>query len=107
MAIINLNVPKPRQFNYRPRYYNERKERLANMKAQAESELALEKKKAGFTGNLQRGFLAENRAASKLHRRKYERKSALRFFIILLALLGILYVIAPDVFLAVFGKYRP
>jgi len=107
MPIINFNVPKPRAFSYRPRYYDERKERLEQMKARAEAELAAEKKAAGYTGNLQKGFLAEKRKVSKLHRRKYEQKSFLRFFIILLALLGILYVIAPDVFLAVFGRYKP
>ena len=108
MAIINFNVPRPRQFNYHPRYYDERRERLAQMRARAEAELAAEKKAAaGYAGKLQRGFLSENRTNSKLHRRKHEQKSALRFFIILVALLGILYLIAPDVFLAVFGLYKP
>ena len=107
MAFFNFNVPKPRQFNYRPRYYDERKERLAQMKARAEAELAAEKNATGYIGNLQKGFLTENRANSKFHRGKFEQKSALRFFIILIALLGILYIIAPDVFIAVFGKYKP
>ena len=108
MPIISFNVPKPRKFNYHPRYYDERKERLTKMRAQAEAELAAEKKiTAGITGSLQRGFLAENRSKSRWHREKLEQKSALRFFIILVALLGILYFIAPDVFLAVFGIYKP
>jgi len=108
MAIFNFNVPKPRQFNYHPRYYDERKERLARMRAQAEAELAAEKKATvGYTRSLQRGFLAENRVNSKLHRGKLEQRSAVRFFIILVALLGILYFIAPDIFLAVFGIYKP
>ena len=106
MPIINFNVPKPRAFAYRPRYYDARKERLEQMKARAEAELAVEKKAAGFSGNLQKGFLAEKRTVSKLHRRKYEQKSFLRFFIILIALLGMLYVIAPDVFMAVFGRFK-
>ena len=105
MALINFNVPKPKQFHYHPRFYNERKERLAEMRARAQAELAAEKK-AGYTGALQKGFLAESRVNSKLHHRKHEQKSALRFFIILIALLGVLYVLAPDVFMAVFGKFR-
>jgi len=108
MAVINFNVPKPRQFNYHPRYYDERKERLAQMKARAEAELAAEKRAAtGYAGKLQRGFLTENRANSKLHRRKLEQRSAMRFFIILLALLGILYMIAPDIFMIAFGLSKP
>ena len=108
MAIFNFNLPKPKQFNYRPWYYDERKERLEKMKAQAEAELVAEKKTAAvYTGSLQKGFLAENRAKSKLRRRGYEQKSALRFFIILIVLLGILYFIAPDVFMAVFWRFKP
>jgi len=109
MPIINFNVPRPRQFNYHPRYYDERKERLAQMRARAEAELAAEKKAttAGYTGSLQRGFLMENRVNSKLHRRKLEQRSALRFFIILIALLAILYLIAPDVFMIAFGLSKP
>ena len=109
MPIINFNVPRPRQFNYHPRYYDERKERLTQMRTRAEAELAAEKRAAaaGYTGNLQKGFLMENRASSKLHRRKLEQRSALRFFIILIALLGILYMIAPDIFMIAFGLSKP
>ena len=107
MAFFNFNTPKPKRFNYRPLYYDERKERLEKMKAQAEAELAAEKTATNATGSLQRGFLSRNRAKSKWHRGKTEQKSALRFFIILAALLGILYFIAPDIFLAVFGINKP
>jgi hypothetical protein len=44
MALFfNFKASKPRQFNYRPMYYNERKERLEQMKARALAELASEK----------------------------------------------------------------
>ncbi len=96
MAIFfNFNMPKPRQFHYRPLYYNERKERLEKMKAQAEAEVAAER--AGSTG-LQKGFLSERRANSKMHRVLLEKKSALRFLIILIALLALLYLVMPEIF---------
>jgi len=105
MALINFNVPKPRPFNYHPRYYNERKERLEEMKAKARAELAAEKKAAelGYVSGLQKGFLSESRANSKLHRRKLERQSTLRFLIILIALFGLFYLWQPDIVRAIFG----
>ena len=98
MALINL-PNKPKQFHYQPRYYDERKERLEQMKARAQAELAEGKREIGSIGTLHKGFLSERRANSK-HRYSLERKSALRFFIILLAILGITYFIAPDLFMA-------
>ena len=98
-VFFNFKMPKPKQFEYRPRFYDERKERLEKMKARAEAELAAEKDGTRYTG-LQKGFLAENRANSKLKRTPLKEKSALRFIIILIAILGIFYFLAPDVFLA-------
>ena len=98
MALFfNFNTPKPRQFQYRPLYYDERKERLEKMKAQAEAELAAEKNGTRHTG-LQRGFLAERRTNSKLRHTALEKGSTLRFFIILLVLLGALYWFMPELF---------
>ena len=95
--LFNFSTPKPKQFHYRPRYYDERRERLEKMKAQAEAELAAEKEATAYTG-LQRGFLTERRASSKLHRMEHKKASTLRFFIILLALLGVLYWFMPEIF---------
>ena len=105
MPFINTSVPKPRQFNYRPRYYDERKERLEEMKARAKAELAAEKKaeEAGYVGGLQKGFLAESRANSKLHRKKFERQSTMRFLIILICLMGLFYLWQPEIVRAIFG----
>ena len=101
MALFfNFKTQKPKQFSYRPMYYDERKERLEQMKARAEAELAADKKEAGYTGGLQKGFLTERRANSKMRHTSLEKISSLRFFIILLALLGILYWIMPEIFIA-------
>ena len=99
---FNFNMPKPKQFNYRPFYYDERKERLAKMKAQAEAELVAEKNRAVGSG-LEKGFLTEKYANSKLSRVPLEKASLLRFlrlFIILLVILGVFYFISPDIFKA-------
>jgi len=93
---------KPRQFHYQPRYYDERKERLEEIKARADAELAAKNKEVSKTG-LQRGFLAERRANSKLRHSKFEKKSALRFIIILLAILGTFYMVSPEMFKAFWG----
>ena len=96
-------MPKPKQFHYQPRYYDERKERLEKIKARADAENATKKDGGSYTG-LQRGFLSERRTKSKFHL-KHKKASALRFFIILIAILGVLYVAAPDLFLA-FWKFK-
>jgi len=102
MPIINFKMPKPRQFNYRPMFYDERKERLDQMKAKAEAELATKKEGGRYIG-LQRGFLTESRANSKMKLSPLKQKSTLRFIIILIAILGTLYLIAPDVFMAIWN----
>ncbi len=40
---------KPRPFDYKPRYYNERKERLAAIEARARAELGLESEVSSTT----------------------------------------------------------
>ena len=105
MAIFNFRMPKPKQFNYQPLYYDERKERLENLKARAEAELAAKKDAANHATGLQRGFLAERRANSKFVHLKHKKASVLRMLLILIAILGIFYWVAPDVFLA-FWKVR-
>ena len=99
MALINFRMPKPRQFSYQPRYFDERKERLEKIKARADAEIAANKETDSQTG-LQRGFLSERRANSKFVHLKHKKASALRFLAILIAILGIFYMVAPDVFLA-------
>lgn len=105
MALINFSLPKPKRFQYSPKYYDERKERLEEMKARAKSEQNPEKKETGYNGRLQRGFLSESRAHSKFRHGKFEKSSTLRFLIILLVILGIFYLWQPEIFLA-FWKIR-
>ena len=95
-------MPKPKQFNYRPMYYDERKERLDKMKARAAEEAAEKNNRAGYTG-LERGFLAERRAESKYRRSELQAASTWRFlrlFLILLLLLMLTYFLAPEFFVA-------
>ena len=94
-------MPKPKPFEYRPRYYDERKERIEKIKARAEAELAADKDKTRHAG-LQKGFLAENRSNSKFRRPDQKETSGrlMRYVIIVIAILGIFYLIAPDVFMA-------
>ena len=96
---FNFNMPKPKQFNYRPLYYDERKERLEKMKAQAEAELTLKKDGEIRHSGLQKGFLYERRANSKMRHTSLEKGSTIRFFIILFILLGALYFFMPELFL--------
>ena len=96
MALFfNFSTPKPRKFQYRPMYYDERKERLEKMKA----EVAAKRGEARYSG-LNRGFLSERRNNSKMKHTVLEKMSSLRFIIILLILLGILYFFMPELFSA-------
>ena len=88
---------KPKQFHYRPLYYDERKERLEQIKARAEAE-----KNVSKNTNLQAGFLTERRNNSRLRRPTFEKKSNLRFLLILSLILGLFYFVAPEIFLIVF-----
>ena len=102
MAFSFFNTPKPKPFHYRPRYYDERKERLEKMKAQAKAEADVEKSRVQYVG-LQRGFLQETRESSKLRSGFLNRAANARFFryfLILLFLMGLFYFISPDVFKA-------
>ena len=102
MALFNLNTPKPRQFHYRPRYYDERKERLEKMKARAEAEVAAEKSEAQYIG-LQKGFLSAKREKSKLKHTELKEGSNMRIvrlLLILIVLLGICYFITPELFMS-------
>ena len=92
-------MPKPKQFHYEPRFYDERKERLEKMKERAEAEFAAKKDGAPYS-RLERGFLSEMRAKSKLQRKSPEKGSAIRYLIILAAILGFLYLLMPELFIA-------
>ena len=102
MALFNFNTPKSKKFHYQPRYFDERKERLEKMKAHAKAEIAAEKGEVHYT-SLQKGFLSQARKRSKL--KGVELKAAsntqvLIFLLILVFILGIFYVLSPEMFKA-------
>ena len=83
-------------------FFDERKERLEKMKARAEAEVAAEKNEAQYAG-LQKGFLSEKREESKLQRVALKAASnmrVLRILLILIILLGIFYILTPELFMA-------
>lgn len=100
MALLSnlFNTSKPRQFHYQPLYYDERKERLEKMKAEAAA-AAGKNAEVGYAG-LRRGFLTDRREKSKLKRVALEKASTFRFLMILIILLMILYFIMPEIFQA-------
>ena len=105
--LFNFSMPKPKRFEYRPRYYDERKERLDEMKARAEAEIAAEKEGRGFN-SLEKGFLSRRRESSKYRRADLQSASTwrfMRFLIILVMLLGATYIFMPEMFVA-FWKIR-
>ena len=101
MGILINIMQKPRQFNYRPLYYDERKERLDKIKANAALESAKEEaeKKIG----LEKGFISETRVNSKRYSLKFEKTSVVRL-LIALAIIGILYLLMPEFFTSLWRR---
>ena len=102
MALINLNIPKPKPFRYQPRYYDERRDHLEKMQARARAEIAVENGDMQHSG-LQKGFLSESRKNAKHKRNELKDASnmrVLRYLIIIIILLGIFYIFSPELFLA-------
>ena len=109
IRFFNFNMPKAKQFNYRPMYYDERKERLEKLQARAAVEASKQGSSvtAGYT-SLDRGFLTERRAATKYRHSGLQAASVwrlVRLFVILVLLLSLTYYIAPE-FFVVFWKIR-
>ena len=87
----NFKTSKPKQFSYRPLYYDERKERLEKMKARAAAD--------GRHFGLEKGFLSEKKAR-RTNLQDASMWRIFRFLAILIVLLGIAYVVAPAMFLS-------
>ena len=94
MGIFINIMPKPRHFNYRPLYYDERKERLEKIKARAEAEQKI---------GLERGFITEARVNSKKFSLTFEKTSIVRL-VIALALIGLLYLLMPEFFTSLWRR---
>jgi len=81
MALFSIfKINKPRQFNFQPRYYNERKDRLNTLIENAEG-------KSGGTSLIQPGFLKNQMSA----RTKEKRAINFRVYIIIAILVMLLY----------------
>jgi hypothetical protein len=78
-----------KNFNYEPRTFDERKERLAKRKKEIEKELALEQKLGKKYEEHLRERISES--WSRKETRRVQRNSGLRLLLILAALMGIVY----------------
>ncbi len=76
---------KPKQFNLQPRYYNERKERLAKLKARYEAPAGGE----NFDSKLYREHLRDSWSQKRLTGNN--RSSMIRVFIIATVIAGLIY----------------
>jgi hypothetical protein len=92
MALFSFNTPKPKRFEYRPLYYNERKERLEKMKAAAEAEIS---GKSSYE-TLQKGFLSK-----KLQKPKTLLEKGFSFLriVTIILLVVLFYVLAQEIYL--------
>lgn len=95
-----VKLPKHRQFDFTPRYYDERKERLQKREEEIAKELGLEgtenkRREINFRAKLNvKGGMAG-------HRRKANSQSNMRLIIILVALVAVAYYLIRS--LDVFG----
>jgi hypothetical protein len=89
MAIRFLHTPKNKQFNFKPRYYNEQKEELDRRVEQIKKEMGFsdDDPQKPYVSSIKKG---EMRGYFKKNVEQ-KRKSSLRFIIILIILFAIVY----------------
>jgi hypothetical protein len=84
-----FKTQQPRSFNFMPRYYNERKEKLQERVKNIELELGVKKTDINYKSSIgrgsMRGYIDKNRSIRK--------KSNIRLFIILGSLLLLVYLL--------------
>jgi hypothetical protein len=86
MRITFFKTPKPKGFNYIPRYYNEQKEEFNERQKRIEAEMGINQPTdVGYRSRLKQGAMSEK----LMSRRKTNRASTLRLLIII-AILTIL-----------------
>lgn len=94
MSILFPKVNKPREWDYRPIYYDpekeERKERLRRLQAEREQKEGKEVE-GGYKTTLHRGSFREAAERYKTDRTRTKRNSNLRFWIVLLILLLVVF----------------
>jgi hypothetical protein len=91
MAMIfnPFRMQKPKQFNYMPLYYDERKEKLKKMQEEANA------KKDGVPRvNLRRGFLTEERSR---RRTQLVKGSLIRWTVILVTMILFFWILFPRI----------
>ena len=100
MSVLFPKVNKPREWDYRPIYYDEekeaRKQKLARLRALREQKEQSEGEKSGADSaehitTLHRGSFREAHEAQTKLRTDTEHKSKLTFWIVLLALLILVF----------------
>ena len=85
MRITFFRTPRPKQFNYIPRYYDQQKEEAEERQRRIEKELGIEQQ-GGFRTSITRGSMTK---------RIYERRRANRMSVIrLLIIIAILTMLA-------------
>ena len=83
---------KPKQFNYTPRFYNERKEALHERVERIKREMGVEDENLDIESGYPKRTLTKGVMYEKINRkRKLQRKSTLRLFIITAILLLLAY----------------
>ncbi|MBN1118082.1 MAG: hypothetical protein JXA77_12800 [Bacteroidales bacterium] len=84
MRITFFKTPRPKEFNYIPRYYDEQKEAAEERQKRIEQELGIHNQNA-YRPNISRGSMARKFA----EKRSSNRKSSFRL-IIIIAILSLL-----------------
>jgi hypothetical protein len=92
MVLISFfKLPKPKQFNYEPLYYDERKEQLQERIRNIEIEMG--KNPEGGTVEIKRTLGRGSFAKYRTIRRKHQRQSSIRLIIIIAVLFLIIYLL--------------
>lgn len=86
MRITFFKTPRPKAFNYIPRYYDERKEEMEERRKRIENELGLNEGE-GYRPRITRGSMSRKIA----ERRKSNRTSVIRLMVIVAILLILTY----------------
>lgn len=86
MRITFLKTPKPREFNYIPRYYDEQKEISEERKKRLEKEMGIAQP-GGYQPNITRGSITRKFT----QRRRSSRASSIRLVVIVVILTLLAY----------------
>ena len=91
LLISFFKLNKPKQFNYEPLYYDERKEQLQERIRNIEIEMG--KNPVGGTAEIKRTLVRGSFSKYRTIRRKHQRQSSIRLLIIMILLITIIYLL--------------